>query len=170
MIYLNIGSNLPSKEGGRKNNILKAISYLRKLNLNLIEISSFYQTPSYPNNSDPKFINLCVKLESNLKASELLNEIKKIEKKLGRSRIKKNEPRTCDIDIIDFNGEIIKNDELEAPHPRLHLRNFVIYPLKEIEPNWSHPIFNKNIDSFFQELDKNSHNEITRLIKSDILN
>ena len=170
MIYLNIGSNLPTEDGGRKINILKAINCLKKLKLNLIKISSFYETPSYPNYSDPKFINLCIKIESNLKASELLNEIKKIEKKLGRVRIKKNEPRTCDIDIIDFNGEIIKNDELVAPHPRLHLRNFVIYPLKEIEPNWSHPIFNKNIDNFFQELDKNSHNEITRLIKSDILN
>ena len=170
MIYLNIGSNLPLEEGARESNILKAINYLKKLNLNLIEISSFYETPSYPNYSDPKFINICVKLESNFNASELLNEIKKIEKKLGRTRIKKNEPRTCDIDIIDFNGEIIKNDELVTPHPRLHLRNFVIYPLKEIEPNWLHPIFNKNIDSFFQELDKNSHNEITRLIKSDILN
>ena len=169
MIYLNIGSNLPSKEGSRENNIVTAISLLKKLNLNLIEISSFYQTPSYPDNSDPKFINLCVKLESNLKASELLNEIKKIERKLGRTRIKKNEPRTCDIDIIDFNGKIIKNDELIVPHPRLHLRNFVIYPLKEIEPNWLHPIFNKKIDSFFQKLDKNSHNEITRLSKSDIL-
>ena len=170
MIYLNIGSNLPVENGGRETNILKAISYLKKLNLNSIKISSFYETPSYPNNSDPKFINLCVKFESNLKAIELLNEIKKIEKKLGRIRIKKNEPRTCDIDIIDFNGKIIKNDELETPHPRLHLRNFVIYPLKEIEPNWFHPIYNKNIDIFFQELDKNSHNEITRLIKSDILN
>ena len=170
MIYLNIGSNLPSKEGGRKINILKAINHLKKLKLNIIKISSFYETPSYPNNADPKFINLCVKLESNLKASVLINEIKKIEKKLGRSRIERNEPRTCDIDIIDFNGKIIKNNELVVPHPRLHLRNFVIYPLKEIEPNWSHPIFNKKIDSFFQELDKNSHNEITRLSKSDILN
>ena len=170
MIYLNIGSNLSSKECCRENNILKAITYLKKLKLNLIKISSFYETPSYPNNSDPKFINLCIKLESNLKASELLNEIKKIEKKLGRTRIKKNEPRTCDIDIIDFKGEIIKNDDLEAPHPRVHLRNFVIYPLKEIEPKWLHPVFNKKIDSFFQELDKKSHNEITRLGKSDILN
>ena len=110
MIYLNIGSNLPLEDGGRENNILKAINHLKKLNLNSIKISSFYETPSYPNNSDPKFINLCVKFESNLKAIELLNEIKKIEKKLGRIRIKKNEPRTCDIDIIDFNGEIIKND------------------------------------------------------------
>ena len=170
MIYLNIGSTLPIEDKGRENNILKAINFLKKLKLSLIKISSFYETPSYPNNADPKFINLCVKLESNLKVGELFSEIKKIENKLGRVRLKKNEPRTCDIDIIDFNGEIIKNDELVTPHPRLHLRNFVIYPLKEIEPNWCHPIFNKNIDSFFQELDKNSHNEITRLGKSDILN
>ena len=73
MIYLNIGSNLPSEDGGRKSNILKALSYLKKLNLKLIKLSSFYETPSYPNNSDPKFLNLCVKLESNIKASELLN-------------------------------------------------------------------------------------------------
>ena len=85
MIYLNIGSNLSSKEGGRENNILKAITYLKKLKLNLIKISSFYETPSYPNYSDPKFINLCIKLESNLKASELLNEIKKIEKKTRKN-------------------------------------------------------------------------------------
>ena len=170
MIYLNIGSNLPSEVGDRETNILKSINCLKNLKINLIKISSFYETPSYPNYSDPKFINLCVKLETNLNAIELLNEIKKIEIKLGRKRLNKNEPRTCDIDIIDFNGEIIKNDELIVPHPRLHVRNFVIYPLKEIEPNWSHPISNKNIDSFFQELDKNSHNEITRLSKSDILN
>ena len=93
-----------------------------------------------------------------------------MKKNLEEPGLKKNEPRTCDIDIIDFNGEIIRNDELVVPHPRLHQRNFVIYPLKEIEPNWIHPIFNKNIDSLFQELDKSFHNEITRLSKSDILN
>ena len=166
MIYLNIGSNLPLDKGGRETNILKAINYLKKLNIKLIKISSFYETPSYPNNSDPKFINLCIKLESDLKANELLNEIKKIEKKLGRIRTKKNEPRTCDIDIIDFNGEIIKNDELVTPHPMLHLRNFVIYPLKEIEPNWSHPIFKKNAKFFINKLSQKSRIEITRLQKN----
>ncbi len=82
---------------------------------------------------------------------------------------KKNEPRTCDIDIIDYDGKIIKNIDLVIPHPKMHLRNFVIYPLKEIEPEWKHPIFNKKIDVYFLELDKKSHNEITRLGKSDIL-
>ena len=169
MIYLNIGSNLPSNEGGRKKNIIKAIDYLKELKLNLIKISNFYETPSYPDKSHPKFLNLCIKLETNLKPLIFLNKIKEIELKLGRKRLKKNEPRTCDIDIIDYNGKIIENPDLIIPHPKLHLRNFVIYPLKEIEPNWKHPIFNKKIDIFFLELDKNSHNEITRLGKSDIL-
>ncbi len=169
MIYLNIGSNLPSVNGDRKYNIKKAIQNLRALDMNLIEISSFYETPSYPNKSDPKFINICVKLESNLKPKNFLEKIKQIEIKLGRIRLKKNEPRTCDIDIIDYMGEIIKHKDLVIPHPKMHLRNFVIYPLKEIEPNWVHPIFMKNIDSFFMKLSKNSHNEITRLDKSDIL-
>ena len=169
MIYLNIGSNLSSPYGNREDNIKKAIEYLKDFKINLIKISSLYETPSYPNNADPKFLNLCVKINTRLKATELLSEIKKIEKRLGRIRLKKNEPRTCDIDIIDFKGEQIETEELIIPHPKLHLRNFVIYPLKEIEPNWLHPIFNKKIDSFFQELDKNSHNEITRLSKSVIL-
>ena len=169
MIYLNIGSNLPSTNGGREDNIKKAIKYLEELDLNLIKISSVYETPSYPNKSDPKFLNLCVKLTTKLKPSDFLYKIKEIELKLGRIRSKKNEPRTCDIDIIDYNGEIIKNDSLKIPHPKSHLRNFVIYPLKEIEPEWIHPIYKKKIDKFFINLDKNSHNEITRLGKSDIL-
>ncbi len=169
MIYLNIGSNLPSPNGGRIKNINKTIQLLKKLELNLIKVSSFYETPSYPNKSDPKFINLCVKLKTTLEPIDFLNKIKQIEIKLGRVRLKKNEARTCDIDIIDFNGEIMKNNDLILPHPKSHLRNFVIYPLKEIEPDWIHPVFNKKIDSFFLKLDKNSHKEITRLSKRDIL-
>ena len=92
MIYLNIGSNIPSEDGGREANILKAINFLKKLKLNMIKISSFYETPSYPNNSYPKFINLCVKLESNLKASELLKETKKSKKNLEEFGLKRMSP------------------------------------------------------------------------------
>jgi len=168
MIHLNIGSNLSSQHGSRFDNIFIAIDLLINSKIKIKKISNFYETPSYPNKSDPKFINICIKLESEIKPAHFLNQMMEIEIKLGRKRLKKNEPRTCDIDIIDFNGLIIKNDQLIIPHPKSHLRNFVIYPLKEIEPNWIHPIFNKKIDSFFLELDKNSHNEITRVGKSDI--
>ena len=169
MIIINIGSNLSSKNGGRKYNINKAISYLKDLKVNLISLSNFYETPSYPDKNNPKFINICLKLETDLKPKDLLVELQAIEIKLGRARLEKNEPRVCDIDIIDYKGKIIDEENLKIPHPRLHLRNFVIYPLREIEPEWIHPVFNKKIDIFFIELNKNSHNEITRLSKSDIL-
>mgnify|MGYP002701172474 CR=1 FL=1 len=169
MIYLNIGSNLPSSNGGRKDNIEKAITLLKELKLTLLKLSSFYETTTYQNKKNPNFINLCIKVEANLNEIEFLKKIKEIEIKLCRRRLKKNEPRICDIDIIDYNGEIINNNDLTIPHPRSHLRNFVIYPLKEIDPDWTHPVLNKKIDIFFLELDKNSHNEITRLSKSDIL-
>ena len=169
MIYLNLGSNLPANSDLRKKNIEKAIYYLKKLSVKLIKISSFYKTPSYPDKKNPDFINICLKMETSLKADDFLSESLKIEELIGRKRNKKNEPRVCDIDIIDFNGEIIDKKNLTLPHPKLHLRNFVIYPLREIEPNWTHPISNKKIELLFQELQKNSHNEITRLGKSDIL-
>ena len=98
-----------------------------------------------------------------------LDKIKLIEKKIGRLKTKKNDPRVCDIDIIDFKGLILKKKKLRTPHPKMHLRNFVLYPLREIEPNWTHPVFNKKIDYFLKQLNLKSHIEITRLKKSVIL-
>ena len=81
--------------------------------------------------------------------------------------IKKNDPRTCDIDIIDFNGLVkkfyIHNTELILPHERLEARNFVLHPLKEISPNWTHPKTKKNIDILIHNL-KDANNEITKLV------
>ena len=92
-----------------------------------------------------------------------------IEKKIGRVKSKKNDPRVCDIDIIDFNGIIKTNRLLKLPHPRSHIRNFVLYPIKEIDPKWIHPIFKKNVDVLINELSQNSRIEITRLRKSVII-
>ena len=140
MIHLNIGSNLKSKYGTKFDNISIAVSLLIKSKFRIKKISSFYETPSYPNKSLPKYANIGLSGQYELSYLNLMKKISLIEKKIGRIKTLKNMPRVCDIDIIDFNGEIIKNDKLVVPHPRLHLRNFVIYPLKEIEPNWSHPI------------------------------
>ena len=90
-------------------------------------------------------------------------KLNQIEKKLHRYRSVKNEPRTCDIDIIDFKGMIIKDKNLTTPHPQCHTRNFVLYPLKEICPNWIHPIFNKKIDILIKKLNISLRNEITTL-------
>ncbi len=168
MIFLNIGSNLSSKFGNRFDNIKKALYFLEIEKIKVLEVSDFYETPSYPNNKNPKFVNIAVKINCKITPLELLKKIKFIEKKMERVTTLKNEPRTCDIDIIDFNGLIINKNEIILPHPRAHNRNFVLYPLFEICPKWTHPESNKKIDYLIKKLSIKTRNEITRMKESDI--
>ena len=88
---------------------------------------------------------------------------------MDRKRNLKNAPRTCDIDIIDFKGQILNNKRLNIPHPKAHLRNFVLYPLNDINSNWKHPITNKKIDFLIKKLNFEKRNEITRMKESVII-
>ena len=169
MIHINIGSNLDSKYGTKFKNISIAINLLIDSKVKIIKISNFYETPSYPNKQLPKFVNIGLLAEYNFNHTKLIKEISLIEKKIGRVKSKKNDPRVCDIDIIDFNGLIKRDKLLRLPHPRSHTRNFVLYPIKEIDPKWIHPISKKNVDFLINELSQNSRIEITRLHKSVII-
>ena len=134
IIYLSIGSNL----GNRKKNIEKTKFELYSRGVNIIKSSNYYETLSWPNPNNPKFYNIILKVSSDLKILELLKICKQIETSLGRKKAPKNSPRTCDIDIIDYNQKITVNS-IKVPHPRMHLRNFVLIPLFEIEKNWRYP-------------------------------
>ena len=169
MIHLNIGSNLDSKFGNRFKNISIAINLLVNAKIKIIKTSNFYQTPSYPNKELPKFINIGVLANYDKNEIALINEINLIEKKIGRNKSKKNDPRVCDIDIIDFNGLIVNKNNLKIPHPRCHLRNFVLYPILQIDPDWVHPIIKKNVKFLINNLDQKSRIEITRLNKNVII-
>ena len=169
MIHINIGSNLDSKFGTKFKNISIAINLLIESKLKIKKISNFYETPSYPNKNLPKFANIGLIAKYDFDHIKLIKEISLIEKKIGRVKSKKNDPRVCDIDIIDFNGQIKKEKLLKLPHPRSHIRNFVLYPIKEIDPNWIHPIFKKNVDFLINQLRQNSRIEITRMRKSVII-
>ena len=169
MIFLGIGSNLDSKFGDRYNNIRRTLKLIQEEKIVVKKISKFYETPSYPNKKNPKFINIVIEIEYNLDPEMLLKKIFLIEKKMERKRNTKNEPRTCDIDIIDFKGLIKNQKNVVLPHPKMHKRNFVLFPLKEICPNWTHPITNENIDILIKNLSHSARNEITRMNESDIL-
>jgi len=169
MIYINIGSNLNSSQGDRLFNLRKTIELIAVKKIKIIKISNIYETPSYPNDKNPKFLNICLSIKSKEKPETLINMFKIIEKKLLRKRGIRNQPRTCDIDIIDYYGKIINSDKIIVPHPRAHLRNFVLYPLKEIAPEWLHPRLNKKIDFLIKKLNFKLRNEITRLNESVII-
>jgi 2-amino-4-hydroxy-6-hydroxymethyldihydropteridine diphosphokinase len=166
MIHLNIGSNLDSIYGSRFENISIAIDLLINQKIIVKKISNFYETPSYPNNNFPKFLNVGLLIDYNNNCLNLFKVIKKIEKKLGRIRTKKNDPRVIDIDIIDFRSIVKNTKELILPHPRCHLRNFVLFPILQIDPNWSHPILKKNACFLISNLNLKFRIEITRLQKN----
>jgi 2-amino-4-hydroxy-6-hydroxymethyldihydropteridine diphosphokinase len=141
--YLALGSNL----GNRLRNIEKAKFELQINKIKIIKSSSNFESESWPNSSHPKYINTVLEIRTNLTPIELLKKCNIIEKKLGRKRSIKNEPRSCDIDIIDFKKKIInsKNKNLILPHPRMAKRSFVLLPLFEINRSWKHPKSKKNI-------------------------
>jgi len=163
MILLNVGSNLDSKKGDRFFNLKKTLELLKIEKIKIKNISSIYETPSYPNKKNPKFLNIGLEVQCSYPPRHLIKLFNKIEKKLERIRGLKNQPRTCDIDLIDYEGKILSSKKLTIPHPKAHLRNFVLYPIKEISSMWIHPILNKKIDFLIKKLSSKLRNEITRL-------
>ena len=169
MILLGLGSNLKSKFGDRFDNIKLAILYLKNNGINLLKESSFYETLSQPNIEDPKFINSVISIETNLNPVDLASVTIFIEEKLERKRDKKNSPRTCDIDILDLDNKILnfkyKNLIFSVPHEKLIYRNFVLYPLQEVAPNWKHPISNVNISTLIENLSIEDKKSILKIKK-----
>ena len=165
MILLSLGSNLPPKFGDSKNTILKCYEFFNNNDIKILKKSSFYETFAIPNKSDPKFVNSVISVETRFSPEELIKYILKVEEKFDRKREQINAPRTCDIDIVDFNSEIInifnKNISLEIPHPRLEQRSFVLYPIREIDKNWKSPLSGKKIDQLIENLDAETKKNIT---------
>jgi len=169
MIILGLGSNLSSSFGDRFKNIEIAISYLDKHEIKIIKKSSFYETPSYPNKNNPKFINMIIEAETHLNLTDLVSVLIFIEEILQRKRREKNDPRTCDIDIIDYNNKIInfkyKNLDFVVPHRKLIYRNFVLFPLQEILPEWKHPETKDNIGLLIERLSNEDKKSILKINK-----
>ena len=156
MIFIGIGSNLSSNFGDRFTNIDLAVRSLESYGIKVIKRSSYYESLSFPNKNNPKFINIVICVETDLPPVDLMSVLIFIEEKLERKRNRKNDPRTCDLDIIDFKSQVssfkYRNLNLSIPHIDLANRNFVLFPLKEISPNWKHPKTNVIIDDLILKL------------------
>ncbi len=158
IVYLGIGSNL----GDRIRNIKLSIAELEFNNIKILQKSSYYESLSWPNPKKPKFINIVLKIQTNFNPLKLLKICNKIELKLGRKRFQKNSPRTCDIDIIDYDKKVT-NNKITLPHPSMTTRNFVLIPLYEINKTWKHPKNNKNLVYFLNSLPIKDLRTITQI-------
>lgn len=114
----------------------------------ITKVSSLYESEAWGFEAESNFVNQVIECRTKLSPGDVLRETMEIEKKLGRIRKLTSDntysSRIIDIDILYYNQDIINQEELTIPHPKLHLRNFTLQPLAEIVPEYNHPIFNKS--------------------------
>lgn len=150
-VYFSIGSN----KGNRSQLINEAIDKI-DIYIGRVELkSSIYETQSWGFKSN-NFYNVCLLIESSLSVESIFNKILKIEKDMGRLKSgNKYSDRCIDIDILFVEDIIVNSKNLIIPHPRLHLRKFVLTPMLDLTPDLIHPILNKSIKQLELECDDN---------------
>jgi 2-amino-4-hydroxy-6-hydroxymethyldihydropteridine diphosphokinase len=141
--FIGLGSNIdnPKKQVTNAIDIISSHS-----DITLLKKSSLYLTKAYGLIAQNDFINAVIKIETFLDSNSLLDILNQIEKQLKRSRVIKWGPRTIDLDILDFDDQIINTEKLTLPHYDLKNRLFVLQPWAEIEPNWCLSTGEKIID------------------------
>ncbi|MEL0105808.1 MAG: 2-amino-4-hydroxy-6-hydroxymethyldihydropteridine diphosphokinase [Rhodospirillaceae bacterium] len=155
MIYVGIGANLHHPEfGGPLDTCGAALNSLGKDNFHILGISRWYRSAPVPTSDQPDYVNAVVEIETMLNPQDLMQRLLDLEAQFGRERGEKNAARTLDLDLLDYNGMIIeKGGIVQLPHPRLHQRPFVLFPLSDIAPQWRHPVTEKAIATMIDELD-----------------
>ena len=147
-VFLALGSNI----GNWKVNFNNCLKELHKVG-NLIAIGNIYISEPYGYKEQNNFYNTALELKTSLNPIELIYKIQLIEKKLHKKKIIINGPRRIDIDIIFFNSLKINQENLIIPHPRATNRDFVIFPLSDINPYFKHPIEKKSLKKLKEEID-----------------
>jgi 2-amino-4-hydroxy-6-hydroxymethyldihydropteridine diphosphokinase len=135
IVYLSLGSNV----GDRAKNLKDAISALADSGVEVRKVSSIYETEPVDLLEQPWFLNCVVEAQTKVAPLDLLHALRAIEARMGSKKLVAKGPRLIDIDILLYADETIDTPELQVPHPRMHLRRFVLVPFAEIAPRARHP-------------------------------
>ena len=147
-VYLSLGSNV----GERETNLRTAIAQLPGAGVKVTKVSSFYETEPVDLLQQPWFLNCVVQGETVVPAVELLCQLREIERRMGSEKLIARGPRLIDLDILLYGEQVIDTAELQVPHPRMHLRRFVLVPLAEIAPDLKHPSWHGTAADILSEL------------------
>jgi 2-amino-4-hydroxy-6-hydroxymethyldihydropteridine diphosphokinase len=134
-IYLSLGSNL----GDRAANLRAAIAALPAAGVHVKKVSALYETEPLDYLAQPWFLNCALEAETQLQPLDLLRALREIEVRMGSKKLIAKGPRLIDMDILLYADQTIDTAELQVPHPRMHLRKFVLVPLAEIASGLRHP-------------------------------
>jgi 2-amino-4-hydroxy-6-hydroxymethyldihydropteridine diphosphokinase len=146
IVYLSLGSNV----GDRHQNLRTAVAALDDAGVRVRRISKIYETEPVDYLDQDWFLNCVVEGETVLTAAELLQGLRRIEKKMGSAKAFAKGPRIIDLDILYFDDAVIDSAGLQIPHPRMADRRFVLVPLAEIAPGLRHPVSQKTTAEMLQ--------------------
>ena len=147
--YVGLGSNL----GDRAGYLLLAVRGMLDAGLDVIRLSSIYETEPVEYENQPAFLNLVAELRGSTLPSpeQMMARLLRIEYALGRTRDIRMGPRTIDLDLLFFKDQQLETEFLTLPHPRMALRRFVLVPLNELAPGLVHPVLGKSISELLAQ-------------------
>jgi 2-amino-4-hydroxy-6-hydroxymethyldihydropteridine diphosphokinase len=137
-IYLLLGSNLLRRQA----NLEEALELLDKFDVLLVEHSSIYETEAWGYRDQGAFLNMAIRVHSNLPPEELLQTLELVERTIGKEKTMKWGPRKIDMDILYYDHLVYESDTLTIPHAQIPNRRFTLVPLAELAPDFIHPVLN----------------------------
>lgn len=158
-IALALGGNL----GDRLQVLGDTVRRLSEEFLTEVKVSAVYETPPWGITEQPAFLNLVLTGNSEWKPPAILNFVKTLEREIGRVPAPRNGPRLIDIDLVAYGEQVWQSPEVEAPHPRMHERDFVLVPFCDVWPEWKHPRLNKTARELLAGLPKIEAKPVAKL-------
>ncbi|MDR9393317.1 MAG: 2-amino-4-hydroxy-6-hydroxymethyldihydropteridine diphosphokinase [Roseovarius sp.] len=173
MFLIALGANLPSTAGGPAVTLSAALDRLRDAGAEAEAVSRFYKTPCFPPGAGPDYVNAAAQLRFEGGAEEMLALLHSVEASFGRERVQRWGRRTLDLDLIAAGQAVMPNadvqgrwralsperqsidapDRLILPHPRMQERAFVLVPLADVAPDWTHPVTGLSVTQMVDSLD-----------------
>lgn len=147
MILIALGANLPGPGQATPRETLEAaLTALAARGVRVLARSPWYSTPPWPPSDQPRYVNGVAAVASDLAPADLLATLHAVERGFGRVRGARNAARSLDLDLIDHDGRVSAADPV-LPHPRMDARAFVLRPLKDVAPDWRHPVTGESVEA-----------------------
>ena len=152
-ILIGIGANLaPDGYATPREGCEAAIAGLCELGIDVLAVSPWYETAPVPVSDQPWFNNAVIAATTAMTAPDALVALHSIEASFGRVRTVRNAARVLDLDLLDYGGQTYDDDNITIPHPRLHERAFVLLPMRDVAPSYTHPVSGRGIDGLIAAL------------------